>query len=155
LKVTEPGNALSVITSYSFEVMSLALTLRDKKTNNVVAVETYSSLEDVEGDDTSMFNMQNDMMSYIEVPNMEEGDYELEIWVRKSLFLPSKQLKTCLTFSIFIEYVARSTRDGSLSSNSDYEVIMVMPQKLSEMKPESKSKIEVKFNKPLDMDDLA
>lgn len=63
--------------------MALALTLKDKKTQNIVAVEQYSSLEDVEGDANSLFNMENDMLSYIEVNSIDQGEYELEILVKK------------------------------------------------------------------------
>lgn len=87
----------------------MSLTLRDRATENVIAVEKYESLEDYEGDtEDSIFSLDNDMVSYIEIPSVDVGDYDLEILVRKFLFLPSKKDRTCLNFDLFIEYVSRT-----------------------------------------------
>jgi hypothetical protein len=45
---------MSIITTYSFESMGLSLTLYNKKTGDIVAVEKYTSLEDIEGDSTGI-----------------------------------------------------------------------------------------------------
>jgi co-chaperonin GroES (HSP10) len=77
LTVERGGNAMSIITTYSFESMGLSLTLYNKKTGDIVAVEKYTSLEDIEGDNNGIVSSSSDMMSYLEVPNLEAGEYEL------------------------------------------------------------------------------
>jgi hypothetical protein len=77
LTVERGGNAMSIITTYSFESMGLSLTLYNKKTGDIVAVEKYTSLEDIEGDNKGIVSSSSDMMSYLEVPNLEAGEYEL------------------------------------------------------------------------------
>jgi hypothetical protein len=47
LKVDQSGNALSIFTSYNFETVMLALTLKDTKTNNIIALEKLASLEEI------------------------------------------------------------------------------------------------------------
>ena len=48
IKVAESGNALSIITSYSFAQTMLSLSLINKKTGNIVAIEKLASLEDIQ-----------------------------------------------------------------------------------------------------------
>ena len=54
-----------------------------------------ASLEDI---DTSkaIVSVHNDMISYIEAASLDSGEYELEILVFKSMFLPHAGVKTCL-----------------------------------------------------------
>jgi co-chaperonin GroES (HSP10) len=77
LTVERGGNAMSIITTYSLESMGLSLTLYNKKTGDIVAVEKYTSLEDIEGDNKGIVSSSSDMMSYLEVADLEAGDYEL------------------------------------------------------------------------------
>lgn len=45
------------------------------------------------------------MLTFIEIPNIPAGLYELQILVVKGLFLPTKKFKTCITFDLVIEYI--------------------------------------------------
>lgn len=107
LNIQRSRNAISVMASYNFESVSLAMTLVDKKTNNIIAVEKIGSLEDINTDNDEI-TMDNDMISFIELPSIDEGMYELQILVMKSLFLPTVQYKTCLNFDLTLEYVSRN-----------------------------------------------
>jgi hypothetical protein len=108
LSVTRSGNALSVITSYSFEEVVLSVALIDKKTKNLIVSETHASLEDVDAKENT-FSFENDMLAFFEVPALEAGEYLLEIRVLKSLFLPVRSAVSCLNFDLTIEYLARSS----------------------------------------------
>lgn len=44
LKIDNPGNALSIFTSYNFESVMISLTLLDISTNNVIAIEKVGTL---------------------------------------------------------------------------------------------------------------
>ena len=47
------------------------------------------------------------MTSYIEVASLKAGIYDLEIEIRKSLFIPTDNFLTCINFDLTIEYVSR------------------------------------------------
>lgn len=50
------------------------MSLIDKKTQNVIAIETFASLEDI---DTQIqeVSLTNDFLSYIELPSIDKGEY--------------------------------------------------------------------------------
>jgi hypothetical protein len=150
--VQRGGNALSVMASYDFETVQLAMTLIDSKTNNVVAIEKISSLEDIDtkGDEITM---DNDMITYIELPSIDEGLYELQILVMKSLFLPTIKYKTCLNFDLTIEYVSRNLNMNE-DSLQQYEVLRVFPSQVKNVNIEKGGKMEVKFSQPLNIDNM-
>lgn len=87
LKVEESGNALSVIAAYNFGSVMLSLALYDEN-KMLVAKEKQASLEDIE-QQADAFELDNDMTSYIEIPALNEGLYEMQILIRKFLFLPT------------------------------------------------------------------
>lgn len=76
LNIDESGNSLSILASYNFESMQIPMSLIDKKTNNIIAIENVVSLEDVQGDD-DVISLDNDMVSAIEIPSLNSGAYEL------------------------------------------------------------------------------
>ena len=88
IKVEESGNALSVMATYSFEFVVLALSLVDLKTKNILAIEDIATLEDLQAG-LEAESMDDDMVSFIEVPKLDAGEYELQILVMRSLFLPT------------------------------------------------------------------
>ena len=91
------------------------------------------------------------MISYIEVASLDSGAYDLEILIPKSAFLPTKEYKTCVSFDLSVEFVSRSVRD---TDTDKYEVIAIMPSKFDNLKTEHPMKIEVKFNREVDLDSL-
>ena len=95
LKVDQSGNALSIFVTYSFETVMLAMTLKDANTNNIIAVEKLASLEEITNDQKDL-SMENDFISFIEVPKIDAGTYRLEILVMKGLFLPTQKFNTCI-----------------------------------------------------------
>lgn len=96
-------------------------------------------------------NMEQDMLTFIEVPKIEAGLYEIQIMVVKGLFLPTKRFQTCLTFDLVIEYVGVSQNKPD---DPSYQILSVFPAKANKMKPRKGTKIEVKFDKDLQIDDL-
>ena len=88
LHVKKDGNALSVITSYMFESTMLSLSLATKNSGTLILEESIGSLESIHGNPNEI-SFSNNMASYMEIPSIREGDYELQILVRKSLFLPT------------------------------------------------------------------
>ena len=141
INVQSSGNALSAFTSYNFETVGLAMTLIDSKTKNIVALEKTSSLEDVSSAGQE-FSLDNDMITYIEVPKIEAGLYELQIHVMKSLFLPTHKFATCLNFDLTVEYVSRQIYQDD---SPLYEVTRIFPTESTLVKDKSQ-RMAVKFN---------
>lgn len=69
------------------------------------------------------------------------------------MFMPMRNRVSCLAFDITVEYVVRS-RYGSMGSGTMLEVIGVMPSSIENLTKNKKAKIQVKFNKEFDLDDL-
>ena len=96
------------------------------------------------------------MMSVIEMPSIDKGEYELEVYIHKFLFLESQKQKSCLNFDMMVEYIVKSEYSGS----SMYEVIGIIPTELKDLHAyqdafhTTKGKIEVRFNKQVDVDEL-
>lgn len=146
LNIVESGNALSILASYNFESMQIPMSLIDKKTNNIIAIENVVSLEDVQGED-EVISLDNDMVSAIEIPSINSGAYELQVLIQKSLFLPTKAYRTCLNFDFTLEYIARTiSKEQEISQDLAYEVITVYPAKLKRIRPTAKGKVDVRFN---------
>jgi hypothetical protein len=61
LKIEESGNALSIITSYGFAEMMIAMNLISEENRHIVEIERITSLEE-SGTEIS----ENDMVSFIE-----------------------------------------------------------------------------------------
>jgi len=101
------------------------MSLRDSKTKNLIANEKLTYIEDLDAEEgTISGNLENnDMISYIELPQVEPGMYELTVAVDKGMFLPRKGIKTCLNFDITVEHVAVR----GASEENRYEVVSVMP----------------------------
>jgi hypothetical protein len=91
------------------------------------------------------------MASYIEVPWLDAGRYRLEIVIRRSLFLPTKQYPTCLAFGLVVEYVSR---DRSRTDAGMYEILAVYPLTLAHLDPAAERVIEVMFDRNVVLDDL-
>jgi len=91
------------------------------------------------------------MASYVEIQWLDAGRYRLEIVLRRSLFLPTKQYPTCLAFRLVVEYVARTRgrTDAAL-----YEVLSVYPLALSHLSAEAEKVIDVHFDREVVLDDL-
>lgn len=130
--------------------MVLGMSLIDTKTKNVLAVETIGSMQDIELE-TSSINLEDDMLTYIEIPNIDAGMYEIQILVVKGLFLPTKKFETCLVFDFVIEYV---TRPRSIESSPSYQVLSVFPTNSNSLRKTKGKKIEVKFDRDVNLDDL-
>lgn len=122
------------------------MSLVDVKTKNILAIEDIETLEDIQSglEDASM---DEDMVSFIEMPKIPAGDYELQILVMRSLFLPTKEFPTCISFDLSIEYIVRSiSKQQALSVNSGsptYEVLSVYPARLKKLTTQKKGKIDV------------
>ena len=108
--------------------------------------QKYISLE--ESDD---LEQENNMMSVIEYPSLPAGDYELEVFIHKFLFLEMQGVETCLSFQMMTEYVVTS----QYSSSTMYEVLSIMPSMLQDLHDGHRTKVEVVFNKEVDVDELS
>jgi hypothetical protein len=152
LAVRSGGNALSLVATYPLSSLTMFMTLIDERTGDVVKLERTSSLEGDKEAPAQAVSQAHDTTSFIEVPALEAGQYRLEIVLRRSLFLPTKQWPTCLSFDLVAEYVARTHR-GSKEEGM-YEVLAVRPLTLEKLEVTSARVIEVDFDKELVLDDL-
>lgn len=118
-KVADDNNALSFITSYNFASVILWMNLVDAKTKKVLAIEKTSMLEEIV-DNKDVISLDNNVASYIEVPYVKKGDYELQILISKAQFLPSQGQTTCINFDLTLEYIVRTNSLSSGLSN-DFE----------------------------------
>ena len=95
------------------------------------------------------------MLSYIELPQLEAGnDYELQIAVDKQLFMQAQEegsLPTCLQFDLNIEHIPIQITANSDASSQVYNVIGILPSEIEKLTNESQFKIEVKFDKDLEI----
>ena len=116
---------MSVIVGYSFEKLIVQIALRDLKTGNIIATERIASLEDIETSETTDLSKTSpitsqtaDMLSFLELPTIQQGDYDLELTFLEAFFLTnpssssSKASHTCLDFDLNVEYVSRGSRLG-------------------------------------------
>ena len=81
-----------------------------------MAIQKYLSLEGIDQQ-----SLSHNIMSVIEMPKIDQGEYELEVALSKSLFMSSNS--TCLSVEMIIEYVVRDV-------DSKYEVIAILHTKL-------------------------
>jgi len=106
IDVNAPGNALSIVGTVPFSMLSLSLSLYDAHTNQLISSEKTSTLEpDDEAEDITSIT---DMANYIEIPSLDVGRYHLDVKIRKSNFLPTQEHETCLTFGLVVEYIVHS-----------------------------------------------
>ena len=112
-------------------------------------MEDIATLEDIQNglEDASM---DDDMVTFLELPKIAAGEYELQILVMRSLFLPTREFTTCISFALSIEYIVRSiSKQQALSttgSGPTYEVLSVIPPRLKKLSSDKKGKIDVQFN---------
>jgi len=70
------------------------------------------------------------MATFVEVPSLPAGNYLIEIALKRSLFLPTKNYKTCLNFDLVVEYISRS---HNTKDDGKYEVLSVRPLFLDDL----------------------
>ena len=92
------------------------------------------------------------MATFVEVADLNSGNYYIEIALQRSLFLPTKNYKTCLNFDLVVEYISRSknAKDGE----GMYEVLSVFPLSLDDLQTDHEKVIEVEFDKNIVLDDM-
>ena len=151
LAVRSPGNALSVVATYPFSSMAMSMSLTDEQTGDVIQLERTSSLEG-EGPAPRALSTAHDMATFAEVPELDAGQYRLEIALQRSLFLPTHQYPTCLSFDLVVEYVVRS--HGRSAGDGMYEVLSVRPLTLEQLQATDEKVIEVDFDKEIVLDDM-
>jgi len=76
ITVESSGHALSIVATYPFSSLVPSLTLYDKSTDEDIELERTSSLEGVEHRQMEITRDQ-DMATYIEVPSLDKGNYQL------------------------------------------------------------------------------
>ena len=66
------------------------MAIRDTRTKNVIAINSFSYLEDIVTESDLLYGSYKnlEMLSFIEIPSISPGDYELEIAVDKGMYLP-------------------------------------------------------------------
>ena len=149
LAVRSTGNALSIVATYPFSSVLLSMSLINEETGDLVQLEKTSSLE---GDEAGTpVSTAKDMATFVEVAALDAGRYYIEIALQRSLFLPTKQYKTCLAFDLVVEYVARSHNQADKGM---YEVLSVRPLTLEQLTPDHEKVIEVHFDKDIVLDDM-
>lgn len=107
MAIRNGDNALTILATYPFSEMQMAMRLVDDKTGGVVSKQRTSSLEG-EKHSSKVISLKNDMVTFIEEPRIQSGMYTLEIMIPKAAFLPSKEHNTCLNFDLVVEYVSRT-----------------------------------------------
>jgi hypothetical protein len=75
LSVEQSGNAMSILTTYPFAKLAMQMSLTEESTGDIVQLERTASLQ---GSRPSKHE-RNDMATYIEIPAIEAGNYELEL----------------------------------------------------------------------------
>jgi hypothetical protein len=148
LSIEQSGNALSLLTTYPFAKMAMEMTLTDESTGDIVELERTSSLQ---GTRPSKHE-RNDMATYIEIPEIDAGNYELELLIQRSMFLPTNVFPTCLEFTFVIEYIVRDKHHHD--EDGMYEVLAVRPLNIEQLLPSDETVIEVNFDKEVVLDDL-
>ena len=148
LSVEQSENALSILATYPFARMAMQMSLIDESTGDIVQLERTSSLQGAR----PASHEHNDMATYIEIPALEAGNYELEIALQKSLFLPTKVFPTCLGFTFVLEYIVRDKHHPA--DDGMYEVLSVRPLAIEQLLPSDETVIEVNFDKEVILDDL-
>jgi len=138
------------VTTYPFSELSMSLSLYDERTGGIIQSERTASLEGDRESGTPL-SAASDMASFVEVPKLDAGRYRLEIVIRRSMFLPTKQYPTCLAFGLVVEYVAR---DRSIADTAMYEILAVFPMTLNRLDPSEERVIEVSFDRHIVLDDL-
>lgn len=91
------------------------------------------------------------MATFVEVASLPAGNYLIEIALKRSLFLPTKNYKTCLNFDLVVEYISRS---HSAQDDGKYEVLSVRPLFLDDLTTDHQKVIEVDFDKKVVLDDM-
>ena len=129
------------------------MAIRDTRTKNVIAINSFSYLEDIVTESDLLYGSYKnlDMLSFIEIPSIIPGDYELEIVVDKGMYLPKQGVNTCLNFDFAIEHVAIK---GDAQDSNRYDIVAVLPAQQDHLTNTSTMKVEVKFNKHLVLEDL-
>lgn len=150
LDVHSAGNALSIVATYPFSEVEMSMSLYDEGTGGLTHVERTSSLEGDRESGTPL-SAASDMASYVEAPWLDAGRYRLEVVLRRSLFLPTKQYPTCLAFGLVVEYVARAQGGAD---DGMYEILAVYPLALSHLDASEERVIEVLFDREVVLDDL-
>jgi hypothetical protein len=128
-----------------------SMTLTEKETGDIVAVEKTASLE---GNERLMpfVKRVKDMTSFIEVLDIQAGRYLLEIEIPRAYFLSTSKFPTCLGFDLVVEYIVRD--EAKESQAGVYDVLSVRPLDYFQLRSNDEKVIEVEFDKPIVMDDL-
>lgn len=90
MTIGEPHNALSIVASFQFEVAWVNLVLKDSK-GQLLASQRHESLEDViQTEGRQVIDQEANMMTILEIPKIDRGQYSLEVSVNKLVFLGAK-----------------------------------------------------------------
>ena len=63
-----------------------------KSRDEIIAKERHYSLEDYSEESSDLEKQTDNMMSVIELPSVEQGKYQLEIFVNKLLFMEDSKI---------------------------------------------------------------
>jgi hypothetical protein len=85
------------------------------------------------------------MSSFIEIPSLPKGTYELQILINKSLLLPTNKFTTCINFDLTLEYIVNK-EPSFTPDNEQYEILSVFPANIEKMSRHGKTKIDLRFN---------
>lgn len=87
------------------------------------SVEVYMDMPSRSSPFTSEPSLSSrDLMSFIEEPELEVGQYTLEIGVPIGYFLKSSKFSTCLDFDLVIEYISRRKMDANYNPDDEVPV---------------------------------
>lgn len=109
--MTEGGNVFSAFASYRLADLTLYMSLTRVDDNKLVAVETSEVLDTVYDDVNKA--QEQDMLAFLQVPNMQAGSYELTVSVPKGHWTYTRNFETCLGFKLVTEYWQRQQKDTS------------------------------------------
>ena len=147
LTVHQSGNALSVVATYPFSSVAMAMSLLDAN-GSIIQLERSAGLE---GDNPRGVSHVYDKTTFVEVPSIDKGEYTLEVVLPRALFLASAHEPTCIGFDLAVEYV---TRSHAPQDADKYEILSVRPLELNQISPNEDTIIELDFDKDVVLDDL-
>ena len=96
------SGVFSAFASYRLSDLTLYMTLVRTSDGTEIAVDVTELLDTVY-DDVNVAGA-DDMLSFIQIPSLEAGDYQLQIIVPKGHWTYTRQFETCLNFRVVLEY---------------------------------------------------
>jgi len=95
---------------------------------------------------------RRDLISFIEIDSIDEGEYTLEIGVPLGYFVHSSKFDTCLEFDLIIEYISRRKLADDYNSDEEIpiQILAVSPLGVKRLTLADQLSIQLIFDKHVD-----